>query len=124
MPRDIHGWERLSDWVHFWCGVPIAIAGIGGAFSDVSANAWMNQPRGFDLGPNGSLTHVDPLRAILNPATAYEVPHMILGAYMVAGFLAASVYAVGLLRGRRDRYHRLGVPYGPRSPAPAGSART
>jgi cytochrome d ubiquinol oxidase subunit I len=41
----IYGWERLSDWVHFWCGVPIAIAGIGGAFSVVSANAWMNQPR-------------------------------------------------------------------------------
>jgi cytochrome d ubiquinol oxidase subunit I len=27
---------------------------------------------------------------------------------MVAGFLVSSVYAVGMLRGRRDRYHRLG----------------
>ena len=27
---------------------------------------------------------------------------------MVTGFLIASVYAVGMLRGRRDRYHRLG----------------
>jgi cytochrome d ubiquinol oxidase subunit I len=34
---------------------------------------------------------------------------MILAAYMVAGFLFASVYAVGMLRGRRDRYHRLGL---------------
>jgi cytochrome bd ubiquinol oxidase subunit I len=37
------------------------------------------------------------------------VPHMILAAYLVTGFLIASVYAVGMLRGRRDRYHRLGL---------------
>ena len=34
---------------------------------------------------------------------------MILAAYLVTGFLVASVYAVGMLRGRRDRYHRLGL---------------
>jgi cytochrome d ubiquinol oxidase subunit I len=38
---------------------------------------------------------------------------MILAAYLVTGFLVASVYAVGMLRGRRDRYHRLGflIPF-------------
>ena len=38
---------------------------------------------------------------------------MLLAAYMVTGFLIASVYAVGMLRGRRDRYHRLGfiIPF-------------
>jgi cytochrome d ubiquinol oxidase subunit I len=40
---------------------------------------------------------------------SYEVPHMILAAYLVTGFLVASVYAVGMLRGRRDRHHRLGL---------------
>ena len=32
---------------------------------------------------------------------------------MVGGFLVSSVYAVGMLRGRRDRYHRLGfmIPF-------------
>jgi cytochrome d ubiquinol oxidase subunit I len=55
------------------------------------------------------LTRVDPVDAFFNQAFAYEVPHMILAAYMVAGFLVASVYAVGMLRGRRDRYHRLGL---------------
>ena len=33
---------------------------------------------------------------------------MLLAAYMVTGFVIASVYAVGMLRGRRDRYIRLG----------------
>ena len=38
---------------------------------------------------------------------------MIIAAYVVGGFLVASVYAVGMLRGRRDRYHRVGflIPF-------------
>ncbi len=48
-------------------------------------------------------------KVIFNPAVPYEVPHMILAAYLVTCFLVASVYAVGMLRGRRDRHHRLGL---------------
>jgi cytochrome d ubiquinol oxidase subunit I len=105
----IYGWKRLSGWAHFWTGVPVVIAGIGGAFSVVTVNSWMNQPDGFMIGSNGQVTDVAPLDAIFNRATAYEVPHMILAAYLVTGFLIASVYAVGMLRGRRDRHHRLGL---------------
>jgi cytochrome bd ubiquinol oxidase subunit I len=104
----IFGWTRLSPWTHFWAGVPILISGIGGAFSVVAVNSWMNQPQGFSP-TSGNVTDVDPLKVIFNPAVSYEVPHMILAAYLVTGFLVASVYAVGLLRGRRDRYHRLGL---------------
>ena len=109
----IYGWKRLRPWPHFWTGVPIVLSGIGGAFAVVAANSWMNQPEGFTLAPDGSVTDVDPLAAIFNDATPYEVPHMILAAYMVTGFLVASVYAVAMLRGRRDRYHRLGflIPF-------------
>jgi cytochrome d ubiquinol oxidase subunit I len=105
----IFGWKRLSGWAHFWTGVPVVIAGLGGAFSVVAVNSWMNQPDGFKVAPNGQITNVVPLDAIFNRATAYEVPHMILAAYLVTGFLIASVYAVGMLRGRRDRHHRLGL---------------
>jgi cytochrome d ubiquinol oxidase subunit I len=45
-------------------------------------------------------------------SAVYEMPHMILAAYMVAGFGVASVYAVGILRGRRDRYHYTGFALG------------
>ena len=105
----IYGWKRLSGWAHFWTGVPVVICGIGGAFSVVAVNSWMNQPDGFKIASNGQVTDVAPLDAIFNRATAYEVPHMILAAYLVTGFLIASVYAVGMLRGRRDRHHRLGL---------------
>ena len=105
----IYGWKRLPGWAHFWSGVPIVISGIGGALSVIAANAWMNQPQGFELGADGRVTDVEPLEVLFNPATPYEFFHMLLVAYMVTGFLVASIYAVGMLRGRRDRYHRVGM---------------
>ncbi|MEZ5076886.1 MAG: cytochrome ubiquinol oxidase subunit I [Solirubrobacterales bacterium] len=105
----IYGWKRLSGWAHFWSGVPMVITGIGGAFAVVAANSWMNQPQGFTLDAAGKVVDTEPLKVIFNPATGYEVPHMILAAYMVTGFLVASIYAVGMLKGRRDRLHRLGL---------------
>jgi cytochrome d ubiquinol oxidase subunit I len=105
----IYGWKRLSGWAHFWSGVPMVITGIGGAFSVVAANSWMNQPQGFTLDAAGKVVDTDAWKVLVNPATGYEVPHMILAAYMVVGFLVASIYAVGMLKGRRDRLHRLGL---------------
>ena len=109
----IYGWRRLSPRAHLLSGIPVAMSGIGGTFSVVAANAWMNQPAGFILGPDGRVAAVAPLEVIFNRATVYEVPHMLLAAYMVTGFLLASVYAVGLLRGKADRYVRLGfaIPF-------------
>lgn len=108
----LYGWRRLAGWTHWWTGVPIVIASACGTLSVVAANSWMNQPSGFTLR-HGRIVSVSPLSVYFNRATAYEAPHMILAAYMVAGFLVASIYAVGLLRGRRDRYHRLGfsIPF-------------
>jgi cytochrome d ubiquinol oxidase subunit I len=105
----IYGWKRLGGWAHFWSGVPMVITGVGGAFSVVTANSWMNQPQGFTLDAAGKVVETEPLKVLFNPAWGYEVPHMILAAYMVVGFLVASIYAVGMLRGRRDRLHRLGL---------------
>jgi cytochrome d ubiquinol oxidase subunit I len=108
----LYAWDRLPPKVHMLTAVPIVIAGVAGAFSVVAANAWMNQPRGFDL-VNGRVTNVDPWAAMFNPATWPQTTHMILAAYLVTGFGVAGGYAVALLRGRRDRYHRLGflVPF-------------
>jgi len=103
----LYGWDRLQPRAHLLTGVPILLAGTASAFFVVTANAWMQQPRGFDL-VDGKVTNVDPWAAMFNPATPPQTVHMILAAFVVAGFLVASVYAVALLRGRRDRYHRLG----------------
>lgn len=108
----IYGWDRLAPWPHFWTGVPVTLAGIGGTASVVAANSWMNRPAGITL-QGGAVVAVAPLRVFFNPAFWYENVHMLLAAYIVAGFVTAGVYATGLLRGRQDRHHHLGfiVPF-------------
>jgi cytochrome bd ubiquinol oxidase subunit I len=105
------GWRRLPGWAHWWSGVPIAVSGIFGAMSVIAVNAWMNTPGGF-TETNGQVSSVDVWQVFFSRAAVYEMPHMILAAYMVAGFSVASVYAVGILRGRRDRYHYAGFALG------------
>jgi cytochrome d ubiquinol oxidase subunit I len=104
----ILGWRRLRPWPHFWLGVPIPIVGLCGAFTVVAANGWMNQPTGFTTDASGAVTGVDVWSVMFNDAVAYQFPHMYFAALVAAGFLVASVYAAGILRGRNDRYHRLG----------------
>ncbi len=108
----LYGWRRLRGWAHFWSGIPVAVSGILGAISVMAANSWMNQPGGFTLRA-GRVVAVEPFAVFFNRAAIYEMPHMVLAAYMVSGFGVASVYALGFLRGRRDRYHRLGfaIPF-------------
>ncbi|HKC29636.1 MAG TPA: cytochrome ubiquinol oxidase subunit I [Jatrophihabitans sp.] len=107
----LFGWRRLSGWAHWWSGMPIAVSGIFGAMSVIAVNSWMNQPGGF-TERNGKVVSVNPWQVYFNHAAIYEMPHMILAAYMVTGFLVAGVYAAGILRGRRDRYHYTGFAIG------------
>jgi cytochrome d ubiquinol oxidase subunit I len=108
----IYGWRRLRPWTHFWTGVPIVVAGVLGSVSVVSANAWMNSPEGVTLDRSGRIQEVDPVGVIFNDAMPLMAAHMVVAAYLVGGFMVASVYAVAMLRGRRDRYHRLGLVIG------------
>jgi cytochrome d ubiquinol oxidase subunit I len=105
------GWRRLPGWAHWWSGMPIALSGIFGAMSVMAVNSWMNTPGGF-TEHGGRITSVDVWQVYFSHAAVYETPHMILAAYMVTGFTVAGVYAAGILRGRRDRYHGTGFALG------------
>src|SRR6201996_3259735 len=107
----LYGWDRLSPRAHWLSGFPVAVSGIASAFFIVTANAWMNVPRGFTLR-HGHITHIDPVAALFNPAWPTETAHMVFGALLATAFGVASVYAVGMLRGRRDSYHRRGLAVG------------
>jgi cytochrome d ubiquinol oxidase subunit I len=105
----LFGWNRLSPRAHMLSAVPMLVSGMAGAFFVVAANAWMNNPTGFRLDDEGRVVDAQPWAAMFGPSTWPQVVHMLLAAYMVTGFTVASVYAVGMLRGRRDRRHRLGL---------------
>jgi cytochrome d ubiquinol oxidase subunit I len=109
----LYGWDRLPPRVHLATLLPMVLSGLFGTFCILAVNAWMNAPSGFELGPDGEVVDVEPLAAMFNSAVWPMFLHMFVAAYVVTGFLVAAVYAVGLLRGRRDRRHRMGfaVPF-------------
>lgn len=104
----LYGWRRLKPWTHFWLGLPLPLAALVGAFGIIAANSWMNTPQGFTLDAAGRPVDVDVRQAIFTPMFGPEYWHFAVAMFLTAGYVVAGVYAVGLLRGRRDRYHRLG----------------
>jgi cytochrome d ubiquinol oxidase subunit I len=109
----LYGWGRIPGRAHMLMLVPMACAGVVGTFCVLAVNAWMNNPTGFRLTPEGEVVDVQPWAAMFNDLVWMQFLHMWLAAFLVVGFTVSGVYAVGMLRGRRDRHHRLGfvVPF-------------
>jgi cytochrome d ubiquinol oxidase subunit I len=107
----LYGWDRLSPRAHWLCGFPIAVSGLASAAFVVTANAWMNAPRGFRL-EGADLIEVDPVAAMLGPASGPQAVHMILAAFLVTGFSLGSVYAAARLRGARGTHTARGLTLG------------
>ena len=104
----LYGWQRLGPVAHWLCGVPVAVSGAASSILVVSANAWMQQPVGFDLVDRRP-TNLDPVAALFNPAWPLMALHSTVACYAAVGFAVAGVYAWALLRdrcGARTSYNR------------------
>ncbi|THV28780.1 cytochrome ubiquinol oxidase subunit I [Glycomyces paridis] len=108
----LYGWGRMPQKLLLLMVVPMAITGVIGTYCVLAVNAWMNAPVGFDI-VGGEVVDIEPWAVLFNQHAFLAFAHMWLAAYMVAGFSIAAVYAAGMLKGRRDRHHRLGfmVPF-------------
>jgi cytochrome d ubiquinol oxidase subunit I len=109
----LYGWKALPPLAHWLAGVMVAVSGVFSAIFVVTANAWMNAPVGFTM-TDGRITNIDPIAAMLNPASFHEALHMTLAAWVATGFAVASVHAFNLLRDRNHPFHRaaLGIAVG------------
>jgi cytochrome bd ubiquinol oxidase subunit I len=104
----LYGWDRLTPRQHLLAGVAVAVSGMLSGVLVVAANAWMQNPVGFEL-VNGRAVDVSPFAPFMSPAWFHMALHSTLSCYIATGFAAAGVYALGMLRGRRDAYHRSGL---------------
>jgi cytochrome d ubiquinol oxidase subunit I len=105
----VYGWGRLSPRMHFLTGIPIVVTGFTGSWMVIAVNGWMNHPTGFSIR-DGRVVDVHPFQALFeNSYFWHELIHMYFAGYIVAGFVIASIYAWGALRGRWSRYERTAL---------------
>src|ERR1700716_588457 len=93
----LYGWNRVSPVLHWLAGIVVAVSRVLSAVFVVLANSWMNAPTGFDI-VNGQPVNIDPIAAMLNPASLHETIHMVLAAYVATAFLVGGIPAFFLLR--------------------------
>lgn len=111
----LYGWRGLPARLHFASLVPIALAGVLGTYCILAVNAWMNHPTGFDVArwrAGDGVHDLAPWTVLVQRTAWLQFAHMLPATYVVTGFGMASIYALGWLRGRRDRVHRLGARLG------------
>src|SRR5215212_4969794 len=105
----LFGRDLLSPWLHWASTIPLFIGGFASMIVVILANSWMNTPVGFEVNEVGEVINVNVLQAMFAPAWYAESSHMTVAAFEAVGFAFAAVYAFGMLRGRRDQYHRNGL---------------
>ena len=114
----LYGWDRLPERVHFVSGLVVGVAGVASGVLVISANAWMNSPRGFRW-VDGRAVDIDPVAAMFNDAWASQALHMVIAAFIATCFAVAGVHALRLLRAGPSDFHSralrialaLGAPF-------------
>jgi len=104
----LYGWQRVPPRAHLFAGVMVAVSGALSGIFVVIANAWMNAPTGFRLVA-GKPVDVDPIAAMMNPASFPQTLHMTLAAYAATGFVVAGIHAFMLLRDPHNRFHKAAL---------------
>ena len=107
----LYGWNRIPPLAHWLAGVMVALSGILSGIFVVTANAWMNAPVGFTFA-DGQFSSIDPIAAMLNPASLHQTLHMTLAAFVATGFAVAGIHAFLLLRRPDSEFHRLALKLG------------
>jgi cytochrome d ubiquinol oxidase subunit I len=93
----IFGWDRLSKKVHLACIWLVAIAATLSALWILSANAFMQEPVGFEI-VNGRAEMTDFFALLGNKQLWVEFPHVIFGALATGAFFMTGISAYKIVR--------------------------
>jgi cytochrome d ubiquinol oxidase subunit I len=102
----LYTWDRFKKrYTHWLLTIPVMIGSTASALFITMVNAFMNTPQGFTL-KNGKTINIDPIAAMLNPATPTKVFHVIASAYLTCAAILAAITAFGILKGKKSDYHK------------------
>jgi cytochrome d ubiquinol oxidase subunit I len=96
----LFGWNRVSNRVHTFATVLVAVGTTISAFWILVLNSWMQTPAGFELR-DGIAHATDWWAIVFNPSMPYRLTHMLIASGLTVSFLIAGISAFRWLR--RDR---------------------
>jgi cytochrome bd ubiquinol oxidase subunit I len=102
----LYTWDRFKNkWIHWLLTIPVMIGSSASALFITTVNAFMNTPQGFELS-DGKAINIDPIAAMLNPATPTKVFHVLTTAYLTSALILAGITAFAILKKKGSEYHR------------------
>ena len=103
----IFGWDKLPKRLHLASIWVVSIASILSAYFILAANAFMQNPVGYQMAADGSRAELVDFWAMLtNPVALAAFPHTITSAWMFAAAVVIAVSAWHLARGRNTEMMR------------------
>jgi cytochrome bd ubiquinol oxidase subunit I len=107
----LFGLDRVGPRLHFAATCLVSFGTLLSASWILSANSWMQAPRGFALKQD-HFEVVNWLQVIFNPTFPFRLPHMLLAAFITASFLVGGVGAYYLLHDRHREFARKTLSMG------------
>ncbi|MBM7552933.1 cytochrome ubiquinol oxidase subunit I [Thalassobacillus pellis] len=102
----LYTWDRFRKPLYHWLlSIPVVIGASMSAFFITTVNAFMNTPQGFEL-EGRTLTSIDPIDAMFNPATPTKVFHVLSTAYLTSAAVLAAITAFYILKKKGSDYHK------------------
>jgi cytochrome d ubiquinol oxidase subunit I len=95
----LFGWNRVPPWLHTLSAIAVATGTLMSAFWILSANSWMQTPRGYEMR-DGVAYPLDWLDIVFNPSFPYRLAHMVTAAYLTTSFVVLAVGARYVIAGR------------------------
>lgn len=95
----VFGWGRLGPRVHLACIWIVGLATVVSAWAILSANTWMQGPRGYAI-VDGRAELTDVASVFLNVDVGLTVAHVVLTALLTGSVLVLAIAALNLRRGR------------------------
>ncbi len=108
----LFGRERVPRWAHWLAGVAVAAGALISGYFITAANAWMQHPVGYTVGPRGELALTHASQLLFNPYLGWQYLHVINGAFLAGAFLLVGVGALYLLLERHREFARDAVRLG------------
>ncbi|MDP9797824.1 cytochrome d ubiquinol oxidase subunit I [Catenuloplanes nepalensis] len=96
----IAGWHRIRPWAHLLLLCGVALTAYLSVFWIMVANAYLQNPVGHEIRPDGTAVLADPGPLLTNPALTLALVHVAGAALACGGFLMAGISAWHLLRHR------------------------